>query len=288
MKMRLITNAAYTLLGITALLLLFLGLSLRGAATVPVDGRTAVELPIIMYHSVLKEPSRHGAYVVSPETVREDLVYLKNKGYTTVFLSEVVDYVYSGAPLPDKPVLITFDDGHMNNLEYILPLLSELDMKAVVSVVGEFTDIYTASGDRNAAYSYLFWDDIAVLSASGRFEIQNHSYMLHHNDGARGGASRRRFESREEYAEMLEADVMKLQSRLAEVCDTAPIAFTYPYGLISDCSDEILRELGFLATLSCFERINIISDESSLYSLGRFNRPSGISTEAFMARLLPQ
>ena len=56
--------------------------------------------------------------------------------------------------------------------------------------------------------------------------------------------------------------------------------------MISDGADEILKEMGFAMTLSCFERVTVLtSDEGRLYSVGRFNRPSGISTEAFMRKI---
>lgn len=64
-----------------------------------------------MYHSVLKDQKMDGKYVVSPTEFENDLIYLKEHGYTTIFLQELVDYVYSGAALPEKPVVITFDDG---------------------------------------------------------------------------------------------------------------------------------------------------------------------------------
>ena len=70
-------------------------------------------LPIIMYHSVLQDPDRAGAYVVSPDTVRQDILYLQNLGYTCILPSEAIAFVRDGGALPEKPVLITFDDGHL-------------------------------------------------------------------------------------------------------------------------------------------------------------------------------
>ena len=58
-------------------------------------------------------------------------------------VEDLIRYVDQGTPLPEKPVMLTFDDGHYNYISYLLPLLEEYDMKAVVSVVGEFADTYT-------------------------------------------------------------------------------------------------------------------------------------------------
>ena len=95
-----------------------------------------VFLPILMYHSVLKDPSKTGKYVITPESLEEDLRYLQQHGYRTVVMQDVIDFVYNGVQLPEKPVVLTFDDGFYNNLTYLLPLLIEYDMKAIVAPVG--------------------------------------------------------------------------------------------------------------------------------------------------------
>ena len=83
-----------------------------------------------------------------------------------------------GTPLPQNPVVITFDDGFYNNLSVALPLLEQYDMKATVSVVGSFSENQTEQ-DSHKSYSYLTDADIAVLLESGRFEIGNHTNSLH-------------------------------------------------------------------------------------------------------------
>ncbi|MGN0674159.1 MAG: polysaccharide deacetylase family protein, partial [Oscillospiraceae bacterium] len=64
----------------------------------------------------------------------------------------------------------------------------------------------------------------------------------------------------------------------------------YPFGLISDESVDIFREMGFKALLSCYEKPNYISrsDPDCLLCINRYNRPSGISTEEYMKKLLKQ
>ena len=93
-----------------------------------------VALPVIMYHSVLKDGARIGKYVVSPDSFEHDLAFLKDNGYETVSISDLTDFVYEGKKLPEKPVMITFDDGYYNNLVYAAPLLEKYNMKAVISV----------------------------------------------------------------------------------------------------------------------------------------------------------
>lgn len=235
----------------------------------------SVELPIIMYHSILKDPARAGDYTVSPEVLKADLLYLKQQGYQCVVVSDLISYV-NGEPLPKKPVMITFDDGHYNNLTYALPILEELDMKAVISVVGSYTQKYSENPDPNPNYAYLSYEDIKTLVDSGRFEIQNHSFDMH-TQGKKYDYSETSFC----------ADVEKCQQLLTDNCNVTPTAYTYPFGKIIKSSRQYLIDLGFYASLTCHEKVNTVTrDPMSLFGLGRFNRPSGISTEEFMARAL--
>ena len=94
---------------------------------------TSVRLPIIMYHHVLKDSNKWGKYIVSPKEVEKDIIYLKEQGYTTILMEDLINFVYNNGKLPDKPILLTFDDGYMSNYTYVLPLLKKYDCKAVVS-----------------------------------------------------------------------------------------------------------------------------------------------------------
>ena len=268
--------------------LLMAGLLLHMAATLPAStaaGAKGVTVPIIMYHSVLNNKSKTGPYTVTPETVERDFAYIKAHGYTTMLVSELADAVLSGQALPEKPIIITLDDGHLNNLTYVLPLLEKYDMKAVVSVVGSYSECYSKSPDHNPDYAYLCWEDIDELTAAGRVEIGNHTYDMHKKD-IRKGSKKKLGESDAEYCEALMTDVGKTQSLLEEYCGIVPTTFAYPYGYISKESIPILQEMGFTAMLTCSETINVITgDPNVLQALGRFNRPYGVSTQKFMKRI---
>lgn len=263
-------------------LLLYLAASLPASTAAGAEG---VPLPIIMYHSVLKDKSLAGPYTVTPDTVESDFAYLKARGYTAMFVSELADAVLTGQALPEKPIVITLDDGYLNNLTYVLPLLEKYDMKAVVSVVGSYCECYSREPDPNPAYAYLCWSDIDALTATGRVEIGNHTYDMHRKD-TRKGAKKKFGESDADYYAALMNDVGKTQSLLEEYCGIVPTTFTYPFGYVSKDAAPILREMGFTAVLTCNERVNMITgDPDVLQALGRFNRPHDISTQRFMKRL---
>ncbi|MDE6133241.1 MAG: polysaccharide deacetylase family protein, partial [Oscillospiraceae bacterium] len=147
-------------------------------------------VPVIMYHSLLKDPARAGDYVVSPETFEADMTYLLDNGYTTIFVKDLVDYVENGAELPDKPVVVTFDDGYYNVMEYAYPFMRENDIKGVMNVVGLYSEQSTAEDEHNPAYSYLTWEEIYELEQSGVFEIGNHTYDMH-SIGVRSGCKKK-------------------------------------------------------------------------------------------------
>lgn len=267
---------------IGAVFLIFKALS---GSSANVSDDSEISLPVIMYHSVYgNTPSE---YVVTPQQLESDLEWLGSNGFTAVSPQELVRFTQGLDDLPDKPVLITFDDGHYNNLSEALPLLEKYDMQAVVSVVGSYTDLIAPKDPHESAYSYLTWNDISQLIASGRFTLGNHTYDMHSNKGTRKGCSKNENESEEEYRKTFQEDISTLQSEFNAETGYTPFVFAYPFGYISKESTPVLREEGFLITLTCYEKMNHISrDPDCLYGLDRYNRSGLYSTEEFMNKLL--
>ena len=258
------------------------------AGAVPADASADVcrDVAIVMYHSVLKDPARTGKYVVSPERLESDIVWLLDHGYTVVTAHAVVDFVKGMGPLPKKPVLLTFDDGYYNNLTYVLPLLQKYDCTAVIAIVGTYAQRFTDTPDPNPNYAHLSWDDIYALTLSGRIELANHTYDMHGQQG-RMGSARKSGESDADYASAFTADVDRLQRELAARAFVTPTLFAYPYGIIDPDSRALLREMGFSGSLSCREKISRVvrGDPETLWELGRYNRAGDLTTEAFFSFL---
>ena len=255
-------------------------------ANTAITHENQIELPILMYHSMLKDPVKQSQYIVSPDLFERDLRYIRKKGYTPVFMKEVIDYVNGTGFLPEKPIVLSFDDGYYNNYYYAFPLLKKYNMKAVISIVGKLSDDFSQTPDENPSYAHLTWDDILEMHLSGCWEIQNHSYNCHSYDH-RNGVSQTTSESKESYAKFLSSDVWHLQNKIAYVTGVAPNTFTYPFGAFSENTDEVLREIGFQATLSCTEGVSVIKrgDPDCLYRLKRHLRPPGKSPEEFFTFL---
>lgn len=249
--------------------------------------QASVQLPILMYHSLLKNPAAQNNYVISPDLFESDLKYLKEKGYTAILMADLLDYVKNGAPLPEKPILITFDDGNYNNYYYGFPLLKQYGMKAVISIIGIETEKFSKLNDDNPNYSNLTWEHLKELTESGLVEIQNHSYDSHKATGGRQGLKPRAGESHKEYVRYLEKDLMKLQKKIREATGVTPSTLAYPFGAAADSTRSIVKELGFTATLGCEKGINRITkgDSQCLYDLKRYLRTPDKSSSDFFQQI---
>lgn len=245
--------------------------------------RTEVSLPAIMYHSVLKDPARTGEYVVTPQSLENDLKYLSEKGYTAVSPEEIADFADGKGGLPDKSVLITFDDGHLNNITYALPLLEKYGMRAVVSPTGAFTVQSEKENDPNPAYAYMTREDARALSEGGVFSVGCHTYNMHSMNGRRG-AAKNKWESDEEYVRIFAEDTDKW----IDIFGGGHLVYAYPYGAVSGEGFGVLKDRGFRIILTCRETGNTVTSDGSmkdeLIIIDRYNRSGFVQTDEFMEK----
>lgn len=242
------------------------------------------ELPIIMYHSLLK--SQSGKYTVTPNMFKSDLQYLKNHGYTSVFVNDVIKFCEGKGMLPSKPVIISFDDGHYNNYFYGLSILKELNFVANLNIIGASVEFSSTNGDSdNPNYSYVTWQEIKELHESRLFEIGNHTYNMH-KYSPRFGVCKKQYEDDASYRKNLTLDAMRLEIKLQENCGFRTNIFAYPFGKYSKLSDAVLKDLGFKAFLTCNEGINKLENGKTeiLSTLKRINRSGLISTADFFSK----
>ena len=242
-------------------------------------------LPVLMYHLILKNPGNSNKFIVPQSVFEEDLKYIKNHGYTTILVQDLIDYTENKKELPEKPILLTFDDGAFNNYLYAFPLAKKYEAKFIFSPIAKEAERYTKAHDENPTYSHANWEKISEMSKSGLVEIQNHTYNMHSNKKSRIGCTKKRNESVEEYKQKLSEDIRKSQELISQNTGVTPTAFFYPYGAKSDCSEKILKSLGFKATFLCESKVNIISrNPECLFGLKRFIRPPGVPTEKIFSK----
>ena len=266
----------------SVILCLIICLSIFTKNTVlPVSAKptASLSLPILMYHHISPNKSNLGKYVITPEEFESDIIFLKSRGYQTVTVGEILNCIEKGLPFPNKAVMITFDDGYLSFYEYAYPILQKHSCKAVLSIIGYYTELYTKTGERNPSYAHVTFEDISKMHLGGLVEIANHSYDMH-NLSRRKGISKKENENYETHRDIISKDILKTQEILNHNTSFVPYIFTYPFGFHDKESEEIIASLGFRASFICEEKVNRIDYSTSLlFNLGRFNRASGIDFE---------
>jgi peptidoglycan/xylan/chitin deacetylase (PgdA/CDA1 family) len=128
-------------------------------------------VPILMYHHIADPPPDADPIrrdlSVSPQAFEAQLRYLVGAGYQPLTLRDLTYHLALGAPLPEKPIILTFDDGYEDNYTNAYPLLKKYGF------VGTFF-IVTEPVDKGRA-GYMSWAQIEIMS-SGGMEIGSHSY----------------------------------------------------------------------------------------------------------------
>lgn len=253
---------------------------------VPAVADGGIRLPIIMYHNVMPDgQGEPGGYVIHASDLEGDLQYLQDCGFHTVTAREVYDAVRGLSALPENPVLLTFDDGFESMSEVVYPLLEKYGCKALVNIVGQYTDLYSGDVPKALSYSHLSWEQVKALDASGLVEIGSHTYDLHDLD-ERKGARRMSGETLDQYRKALSEDLLLLQERCRDHLRKEPLVLAYPYGFYDKDSETVAKELGFSMTLTCEEGVNVLTeDKACLFALKRNNRPYGVDREEFFKKL---
>ena len=268
------------------IVLILLGTFIEVNKSKPVSAvpKDSITLPIVMYHSFLKDSKLQNDYCISPTVLENDLKYITSNGYTTVTPKDLLKYV-KGKPLPKKIIMITFDDGFYNNYHYAYPLLKKYNCKAVISPIVSLAEEYSKIDEISATYGYCSFDVLKEMQDSGLVEIANHSYDMHYTKG-RFGVRQKQGENLQTYENNLKNDINKAQKLLKDNSIKKPLCFTYPYGAESESTLEIIKSMNFKCTLTCEEKTNYIyPSETCLYELGRYNRTSKENSNTFFERI---
>lgn len=217
------------------------------------------EIPILIYHEIKPPfPGSDRSLYVEPEVFAEQLDWLRDNKYQTLLLRDVYRHWYNGRPLPEKPVVITFDDGYLSNFTDALPLLQERGMKATFFIVPG------TLGTRN----HLTKDMLTSLVNSD-MEIGSHTY--NHVDLTSTST------------EQLIVELGRSKSELKELTGQSVDFLSYPYGYYNSVVVAETKAYGYLGAVTVdFGKASIDQD---IYKLMRIdiNNYDGV---AGMARKL--
>lgn len=212
---------------------------------IPVLPPEDVRVPILVYHSVRphlkKESAYQEIYDVTPELFRRHLEYLKQSGYTAISFSELADYFDDGAPLPEKPVILTFDDGWKNQYEYAFPLLKEFQTTATFF-------IFTNAVNRG---NHLTWEQIHEMNDAGisiEAHTKTHPYLKKITD-----------------PEELSREIGGSKKIIEDELGMTVTSLAYPFGQYDDTSINETKNAGLRTARSLRE--GTMQSESERYVL---------------------
>lgn len=200
-------------------------------------------VPILEYHQVADDQEM---YSVSPDDFAGQMEYLAGRGYTAISLQEFCDANGGKYKLPEKPVIITFDDGYADNYLTALPIMEKYGMRASVFVIS----------DSVGEPDYLTWEQIRELN---RHHIEIGSHTVHHVPLGELDPAECRQEV-EESKRVIEAHLGRTVEFLA-----------YPYGSFNSAAVETLQQAGYEGALTGTAGLNFSGNNP--YTLKRINVP---------------
>lgn len=193
------------------------------------DERKNIKIPILLYHDFVLEVPEDDPddfnYINTPNGFEENIKILLDNGYTFLSFKDLNE-AYSGKKeLPDKPILITFDDGYYSNYKYIFPILKKYNVSGSIFIV---TDNIGKTIDGK---KYLTWKQCEIMQDSGLVEIFSHSKRHIFYD---------RFPVRK-----LKDDVKKSYEEIEKHLGEKDLkVFAYPYGAYTKESVFVLKSNG--------------------------------------------
>lgn len=179
-------------------------------------------IPVLMYHKIGDDKDNDA--VIREDLFREQMKFLKDNGYNPLTMDQLYDYVVNGAAVPEKPVVLTFDDGYADTYSIVYPIMKEYGFAATV---------FINPGDVGTR---LTWDQIREMHKNG-ITISNHGFQ-HIEMGQLSEAKQ------------IE-NITKAQEVLAkEVGIKDNPWFCYPYGDKNEFTDAATKKAGIKMSMA--------------------------------------
>ncbi len=229
-----------------------------GKPAAPAD---PLSIPILMYHRI--NPYHDTSlYRIWPEEFDWQMQYLKDNGYHSVSITAILDYYQKGLPLPEKPVVITLDDGYRDNYIYALPILEKYGFTATIFIT---TNTVSAEGADN---NFLTWNMIREMSNRG---ITFGCHTLDHSQLTRV--------SWDEAWRQVADSKNVIEAELGKKVEV----FSYPYGLHNYDVETIVKDCGFRAAVTV--NPEHVSSADNPFTLNRMGIYSNLSRDGFIYKI---
>jgi len=214
-----------------------------------------VRLPIFVYHLIREraiESTEALRLTVAPDIFESQMSYLGAKGYETLALADLAAHFREGKPLPEKAVILTFDDGWEEQFETAVPILRNYGLRATFFVVTNYV----------GHHEFFSWDQIRTLISYG-MTIGSHS--RHHPDLAEISS-----------ADELRDEIETSKAILERETGTSIDAFAYPYGAYNHETIAAVERAGY--TTARADKFGLVHSEADLYTLKIVTAPNDLET----------
>ena len=209
----------------------------------------SARVPILMYHEVTPTPvERYRKYTVTPAELASQLAWLRSRRYTSVDLDAVHAAFRGEGKLPARPVVITFDDGSRDCLEYAVPALLASGFSATFYIVAGLVGSTTRWLPAEVGFE-LPTADWPMLRAAEREGMHCEAHSVSHPRLARVDDDQARDE------------LVRGRALLEEGLGHAVRHLAYPFGSNSPRTREIAREAGYLTACTTAEALASRDDE---------------------------
>ena len=227
-------------------------------ATWVYQGSDKVVVPILLYHHIGYSPTR-SLYYVSPDQFEKQLKLLRDWEYTSIATELLVKAIKEGALLPPRPILITFDDGNLDNYTAAFPLMQKYG----------FTGTLYVGGYSLGAPGFLSVDQIQEMAGSG-WEIGSHG--MRHPDLSMSRTQE------------LDYEIAESKYFLEKTLELPIRSFAYPFGYGDEGAYHRVYTAGYIAGLVVGS--TSIQNSNHLFTLNRFDIKGTYNYQQF-ASLLP-
>ena len=236
---------------------------------------------VLNYHDLINTQTNNDisdAVDLSVKHFEEQLHWLKNNHYQVISVQQVFDAAAGKTHLPNKAVLLTFDDGYQSFYTFAFPLLKKYHYPATVSLVGSWME--STKDDSEPKKPLMNWLQIKELVQSGLIEIASHSYDMHKGvignpQGNLQAATVTRiyddpmmiYESSNDYQERIQNDLLKSAELILQHAGVRPRVMVWPYGEYNDTALMAARKAGMPISMGLIDGVNTLADLSHLKRL---------------------
>ena len=261
-------------------------------ATALPDETVSRDVPVLMWHNLAEESS--GDMTISVDTFRAQIEALHEAGFRTVSLQQLYDYVHFGTELPEKPIVLTFDDGYFSNYEYAFPILQEYDMQATIFAIGVSVGKDTYKDTDHAMTPHFGADEAREMVDSGLISVQSHTFDMHQWPPFEDGNAQVREtllpfdgEADADYEAAVEADFAESRELLESITGQPVNALAFPEGAYVTLTQDALRSAGAELTFTTVRAVNTVVKglPQSLCAMPRFGMTESTDMTALVAEL---